>query len=308
MLGRIIKLAGFLREGGANVSTPEIMDAAAALALAPAYDLETVRTLIRACMVKDKNLNLLFDRAFELSFSPGFPPAGGAAEAEGGGGAIGRGRGSVGSGPGDAGEGESEGGSRSAGKMRVVDTEDLSAGQSGLINLPFLSACQDEKRRMLAVIRELAKKLAVKKGRVYRTGGSKADFRRLWRKSLASGGVPIELAWKERRRNKPQVFIICDLSNSMYAYLSFFLEFIFNFAAVRGTVRIFGFVDTVEDITALIDPSDMQKSVDLLSSRARVARRGLTDYGSALKYFYKLHREELTKRTFLVIIGDARNN
>ncbi len=301
MVDNLLLLANALRRGGAPVSTPEIMDALAALSALPSYDLPTVRTVLKSCLIKDKHLDSLFERAFARTFPLPWTEQ---ADAVGEGGRQGGGGGQNGRGGGSSGE------SKDAPARGVESTAagEYQAADSSLLKIPFLSASPAVKQQMLVVVRELARKMASQKAAGYKRGGKKADFRRLWRNSLAAGGVPLDLAWRERRTNKPRVFIICDLSNSMYAYLPFFLEFVFSFAAMRGTVRVFGFVDVLEEITSLIDPLNVEKSVEMLSTRARVFRRGLTDYGNAFRGFYRKHREELTRRTYLVILGDARNN
>jgi len=308
MVDHVMLLVRFLRERGATVSTPEVLDAVAALNVAPSYDPATIRTVLRACLIKDKEFAQLFDSAFDCTFEPQHATEGDSAEtavvpeqAAAGSLAVGRGKG--GGEEGQSGEGRTAG--LSAAQSGAVAYQ---AGESGLLNLPFLASRPNQKNQLLAIIRELAKKLASKSGSRHQRGKGRVDFRRLWRNSLAAGGIPLELTWRERRKNKPRVFIICDLSNSMYAYLPFFLQFVFSFAATRGTVRVFGFVDSLEEITSLIDPADMSKSLETVSAKARVVRRGLTDYGNAFRGFYRYHREEMTKRTFLVIVGDARNN
>lgn len=303
MVDNIIVLANILRRGGAPVSTPEVMDALGALTALPSYNLPTVRIVLRSCLIKDKNLDGLFEHAFTQAFLPP-PPRLDHAGAMGDGGRQGNGGGQNGRGGGRSDESKD---SLTRGVESAAAAE-YRAADSGLLKVPFLSARPEVKQQMLAMVRELARKMSSQKAAGYKRGGEKADFRRLWRNSLAAGGVPLDLAWRERRANKPRVFIICDLSNSMYAYLPFFLEFVFSFAALRGTVRVFGFVDVLEEITSLIDPLNVEKSVEMLSARARVFRRGLTDYGNAFKGFYRKHREELTRRTYVVIVGDARNN
>lgn len=303
MTENVILLANLLRYGGAPVSTPEVMDSLAALAALPSYDLPTIRTVLKSCLIKDKDLESLFERAFADAFQHPHPQPDegggiGSAGAHGDGGGRGGGTGGTSGQGGDI--------ARPGGEAAAVP--EYTAADSGLLNVPFLSAHPGVKQQMLAVVREVAKKMASQKGVKTKRGSKRPDFRRLWRNSLAAGGVPLELAWRERRENKPRVYIICDLSNSMYGYLPFFLEFVFSFAAMRGTVRVFGFVDVLEEITSIIDPLNVEKSVEMLSARAGVSRRGLTDYGNAFKGFYRKHREELTRRTYIVVLGDARNN
>lgn len=94
----------------------------------------------------------------------------------------------------------------------------------------------------------------------------------------------------------------------MTLFLPFVLEFVFSFAAAHSTVRVFAFVDSLEEITHRIDPVDINKSVEMVCSGAKLVRRGLTDYGNAIRGFFMRHRNELTSRTTVIVAGDARNN
>lgn len=323
MVGAVIALANLLRDRGVPVSTPEIMDSLWALELVPVYDSVTIKTVLQTALVKDRDCRRLFDRAFEEIFAA--PPvtageaegeapfnaieseersagidAGGSAE----GGSGGRGEGQHGSGRGTA--------LLSGVKGKHINEKkgegDYRPGESNLINLPFIAAGNRQKEEMLSLIRDLSRKMAVKKGAKSKSGGCRLNFRKLWRNSMGAGGVPFALAWQQRSYNKPRVFIICDMSKSMTPFLPFVLQFVFSFAAAHSTVRVFAFVDSLEEITDRIDPVDIKKSVEAVCSGARVVRRGLTDYGNAFKGFFRRHRNELTSRTTIIVVGDARNN
>ena len=50
------------------------------------------------------------------------------------------------------------------------------------------------------------------------TRGDRLDLRRLCRKSLRSGGEPIEQPWKSRKTVPRKLVVLCDISGSMDAY------------------------------------------------------------------------------------------
>jgi len=51
--------------------------------------------------------------------------------------------------------------------------------------------------------------------------GRRLDLQGTIRRSVASGGTPLRLAWKERRRVRPRLLLLLDVSRSMSLY-SFF--------------------------------------------------------------------------------------
>lgn len=320
MIDRMLILVKLLRDSGVPVSTPEVMDSLDALALVPGYDDPTVKTILRAALIKDKDFNHLFEEAFDRAFALESEAVN---ALEGNQALVGAGNNGMGNAlEGSGGKGRSGGGKRSAAGQETIsdEGEDLShtetkssaggylPGERTLMDIPFVAAGQKQRDEMLLLIKELSKKMADKKGVRQRRRGNQLNFRKLWRDSMGCGGVPFELSWQQRRPNKPRVFIICDLSNSMIAYLPFVLEFVFTFASLHSTVRVFGFVDALEEITDWIDPFDIKKSVDNICSGPKMIWRGNTDYGNAFRGFCRYHRDELTNRTSTLIVGDARNN
>lgn len=324
MVGTILKLANLLREGGVPVSTPEIMDSLSALALAPSYDAPTVRALLQAALIKDRDFSPLFEEAFEKAFSQPYAGVLPGRKAEAPAGTRGR-EVNLAAGSGGPGSGRGRGAAREEafpgpGREMLSGQPQSSSGpiRDGalayrpgvreLITLPFIAAGRKQKEELIALIRQMARKLASRKGFKTRSGGHRLHFRKLWRNSMGAGGVPFSLAWQRRRLNKPRVFIICDLSKSMTPFLPFVLELVFSFAAAHSSVRVFGFVDSLEEITRRIDPVDIKRSVESVCTGARVVRRGLTDYGNAFRGFFKHHRNEITGKTTVIVVGDARNN
>ncbi len=126
------------------------------------------------------------------------------------------------------------------------------------------------------------------------------------REWAGTGRLSLPLA--EIKKGLAQKGCICDLSKSMAPFLPFVMEFVFSFAAAHRTVRVFGFADSLEEITRRIDPADVKRSAEAVCTGARVVRRGLTDYGNAFRGFFRHHRNEITGKTTVIVVGDARNN
>ncbi|WP_034629176.1 VWA domain-containing protein [Desulfotruncus alcoholivorax] len=320
MLDRVLNLVWLLRENGVTVSTPEIIDALTALTVIPVYDENTVKSILMASLIKNRDLSGIFDQLFEKAFqtyrlgqssrdNKEFTgEAGDNDPATGREGTPGAGNGGGPGGTSDSGENITYGNGKTTRSIAAKKNNVYLPGEQSLGKVPFIAATNRQKRELLALIRQLSKKMAAKKGTRHERKGQILNFRKLWRNSMASGGVPLQLTWQRRRYNKPRLFLICDFSNSMTGYLPFVLEFVFTFASAYSTVKVFGFVDSLEEITSKIDPVNIKSSVEKICSEAKIVRRGMTDYGNAFKGFYRNHRNELTGKSVIIVVGDGRNN
>lgn len=81
--------------------------------------------------------------------------------------------------------------------------------------------------------------------------GQILDLRRTLRRSLRTGGIPFAPAWQKRRRERPRLFILVDVSRSMELYARFLLQVARVFAAVLGA-RVFVFHTRLAEVTALL--------------------------------------------------------
>ena len=105
-------------------------------------------------------------------------------------------------------------------------------------------------------------------GRAQRRG--QLDLRRTLRANAGHGGVPFTLAFKHRRRDKPRVVVVCDVSGSVAAQVRFLLLFLYSVAEVLPKVRAFAFSSHLGEVTGLFE----RKPVDFeLEAGAKSARR-----------------------------------
>lgn len=187
-------------------------------------------------------------------------------------------------------------------------------------NIDFLSAGakdQAELRRTIAPLaRLLAARLEIRRRRAHR--GS-VDVRSTLRASMSTGGVPIELRHRKPRPGRPELIIICDVSGSVAGFSQFTLQLVYALRQQFSKVRVFAFVDTVDEVTDHFDTNAGDESgfaagnvgvamYRMISTARIVTRDGHSDYGNMLRGFIDQYADSLTHRGALLILGDARTN
>ncbi len=181
-------------------------------------------------------------------------------------------------------------------------------------NINFLSAGRAEMVEMRRTVDPLARLLAAKlEVRRRRARRGVVDIRKTLRASMSTGGVPIELTYARPRPRRPELVILCDVSGSVSGFSQFTLQLVYALRQHFSAVRVFAFVDTVDEVTEYFsrrpDDIDITASVaQMLSSARLITRDGHSDYGHALSGFVESHIDSLTHRGALMVLGDARNN
>ena len=179
-------------------------------------------------------------------------------------------------------------------------------------NINFLSAGAKEQVEIRKTIEPLARLLAAKlETRRRRAHRGAVDVRKTLRASMSTGGVPIELSHRKPRPGRPELIIICDVSGSVAGFSQFTLRLVYALRQQFSKVRVFAFVDTVDEVTDYFDhgEEDFGAAMHHMISTARISTRdGHSDYGNMLAGFVSEYGESLTHRGALLILGDARNN
>lgn len=188
--------------------------------------------------------------------------------------------------------------------------KDLMLAETASIrNISFYQSTAEQKRQMRRMIRQLAKRIANRSAGIKRRGGKhQISFRRLWRKSLSSGGIPVELCYERPRRKKSRLLVLLDVSRSMRTIVSYFLELLFALAEEFSNVRAFLFAYALIEVTQFIERDDLSNSIEKMVRTEMKEISGPTDYGYALRQFSRDCLEEVTKKTTVIILGDGRNN
>jgi uncharacterized protein with von Willebrand factor type A (vWA) domain len=178
-------------------------------------------------------------------------------------------------------------------------------------DIDVMHATRDELAVLQRVLQPLSRKLAVRLARKRRHGHKgPLDFRATVRRSLSTGGVPIEPRFRHPRPSKPEIFVIADISGSVASFARFTLHLVYAISAQFSKVRSFVFVDGIDEVTrffeGVIDPAD---AVARINQEADVIWvDGHSDYGHALTEFHRRWGDQVTARSSVLLLGDARNN
>jgi uncharacterized protein with von Willebrand factor type A (vWA) domain len=179
-----------------------------------------------------------------------------------------------------------------------------------LEDVDFLGANAGQLRELRQAVRPLARKLvarAAQKRRLKRRG--RLDVRRTVRRSLSSGGVPVDPAFRAVRASKPDLYVLADVSGSVIEFAKFTLSLLHAMNEEFAKMRSFAFVDGIDEVTGILDEGGHRMDLRGAFARARVvAADGHSDYGSVFAGFADRYGADIDARSTLIVMGDARNN
>jgi len=179
-----------------------------------------------------------------------------------------------------------------------------------LEDVDFLGANAGQLRELRQAVRPLARKLvarAAQKRRLKRRG--RLDVRRTVRRSLSSGGVPVDPAFRAVRASKPDLYVLADVSGSVIEFAKFTLSLLHAMNEEFAKMRSFAFVDGIDEVTGILDEGGHRMDLRGAFARARVvAADGHSDYGSVFAGFAERYGADVDARSTLIVMGDARNN
>ncbi len=143
--------------------------------------------------------------------------------------------------------------------------------------------------------------------RARRERKGRIDPHKTLRRALATGGVPFELSRKRRRRDKPRLVLLCDVSDSVRNVSRFMLELAYVSQELFARTRSFVFVSELGEVTKLFETEPPE--VALARAYAGViSTQENSNYGRVLTTFEERHLGEIDRKTTVVILGDGRTN
>jgi uncharacterized protein with von Willebrand factor type A (vWA) domain len=165
----------------------------------------------------------------------------------------------------------------------------------------------DELARLQALTERLAARMRhrlARRERAHRRG-RRLDFRRVIHKSVASGGVPLRLAWRRRREKPLRLVAIVDVSGSMDPYATFFVRFL------RAALQSFRDADAFVFHTRLvhIGAALRERRAERATLRLALMAEGWsggTRIGESLAAFNRRYAAALlNRRAVVVIVSDG---
>ncbi|HUB05568.1 MAG TPA: VWA domain-containing protein [Myxococcales bacterium] len=195
---------------------------------------------------------------------------------------------------------------------RIVEREAaarLGNRRSTLEEKPFSALTQREIEDMEAAVRKLAERL---KARLMRRQKARRrgtlHVRRTLRRNLGAGGTPFRLAFRGKRPQRPDVVVLCDVSDSVRNASRLMLLFMYTLQSLFTRVRSFAFVSDIGELTGALRGVDARRAIDLALAGKVVSLYANSNYGRALALFAREHLGVVTRRTTVLVIGDGRNN
>ncbi len=192
-------------------------------------------------------------------------------------------------------------------KRDVRQKDDPRLNQLGEKSFYYLT--EEELRKMNEAVQRLAQRLknviTIRRKRAKR---GRFDIKRTLRQNLEYGGVPFKLRFERRKKEKPQVVILCDVSDSVRNASRFMLQFVYSLQDLYSRVRSFIFVSDVGEVTEHFRNNDVQDALDVALKGDVINVYAHSNFGYAFRTFVGDHIGAINKRTTVIVLGDARNN
>ena len=135
--------------------------------------------------------------------------------------------------------------------------------------------------------------------------GRRLDLPATIRRSVASGGTPFHLQWKDKRRVRPRLVLLIDVSRSMVQYSFFYLRLARALAAEMPNVHSYIFHTHITSVSQALNDPDPARAQERLHVLAE-GWAGGTRIGESLAQFNREHAARVVNsRTGVVILSDG---
>jgi len=171
----------------------------------------------------------------------------------------------------------------------------------------FGEMSREELQRVAELIGELATERPRRRSRRQRPHqrGRRLDMRRLVRASLATGGDPLERAFRRRVEVPRKLVVLCDVSGSMEAYSRALVLFLHALARTGRGVEAFAFGTRLTRLTPDLGGRDPARALEAAAHRVADWSGG-TRIGASLKAFNdEWGRRALTRGAVVVVVSDG---
>lgn len=158
-------------------------------------------------------------------------------------------------------------------------------------------------------VRRLAEKLKARLTRKQRSSRRGAlNVRRTLRRNLTWGGVPMVPVFRARRPRRPELVVLCDVSDSVRHVSRLMLLFMHTLQSLFARVRSFVFVSDLGEVTGMFQELEVEEAIDLATAGKAISLHANSNYGRVLATFVRDELPRVDRRTTVMVIGDGRNN
>ena len=193
-------------------------------------------------------------------------------------------------------------------RKRGVEPNDHSQ-RSSFADKSFSFYTEDDIRRMNEAVARLAQRLKNRLSvRRKKAARGRFNIKATLRRNLQYGGVPFHIEVDRRKKTKPQVMILCDISDSVLNASRFMLQFVYSVQDLYSKVRSFVFVSEIGEVTRLFEEHEIHQAVETALKGDVIDVFSHSNFGRAFELFYKNYFPAVSSKTTVLIIGDGRNN
>ena len=193
-------------------------------------------------------------------------------------------------------------------RKKGFETRD-SSQRSSLMDKSFAFYTEEDIRRMNEAVSRLAQRLKNRlSARRQKATRGRFDVKKTLRKNLQYGGVPFNVQLDRRKKTKPQVMVLCDISDSVLNASRFMLQFVYSIQDLYAKVRSFVFVAEIGEVTKLFEENDIRTAVEAALKGDVIDVFSHSNFGRAFEQFYKNFFPAVNSKTTVLVIGDGRNN
>ena len=162
--------------------------------------------------------------------------------------------------------------------------------------------------RMKPLIQKLAKRLATKHSRRTRKKNrGKLDLRKTLRRNAGRDGIPFDVFWRQTKKDRPKLVLICDVSGSVARHVRFLLLFLYCLQDAVPDLHTFAFSARLKDVGKHLD-TGLDGFEQAMQRIMTEAGWGSTDYGQALSDLRVNFWPVIDRRTTIIMLGDGRSN
>jgi uncharacterized protein with von Willebrand factor type A (vWA) domain len=294
LLRHVVTFGRVLHEGGVEVGPGRVQDALQGLDVVDLRSQEDVYWTLRQTLVSREDDLDVFDRAFRAWFlrSPVEAPAR----------TVSLGRGERGR------EGGAEARDGGAGDSRDARSLVLGASPDELLReKDFAEMTADELARAKRLIADVARARPrrTSRRRSPDARGDALDVRRLVRRSLRTGGDPLERPFRARKAVPRKLVLLCDVSGSMALYTHALLLFLHAAVGAGTGVEAFVFGTRLSRLTPELARRDPEAALERATAAA-VGWGSGTRIGASLRELNDVYgRRALTRGAVVVVLSDG---
>jgi len=135
------------------------------------------------------------------------------------------------------------------------------------------------------------------------------DFKRTLRENISYQGMLFSPCWKKKKIERPQIVVICDISRSVLRTVRFLLLFLYGLNQEIAKIRTFVFCTNLVEVSDILGSCAVDEALTRIQGGTDIPLiMGRTDYERSFSDFRRNHIAAVTRKTTVIVLGDARNN